>query len=249
MQEEDTGWNASLIIIENKHGFSDEAAILRILGKGDYALYGDEEVLDDALAPFDGAIHIGYFNDAIIICDDYQVIDEFVSPEITPMAAELSALFPGAEILATTCVSYDNTHGYALIKDGQLLRAKCLNCEEVYFDIGVWLDEEKEIYVDAQLEKDAYIWRYTYEGEKIELSEDCLMEDFCFGVAERLLGVRLDLAGGEELLTEVPFKRFWSESAKEQAERDRAEMENEQLDELDLDDLIEDGPMPGKHRN
>ena len=60
-------WNASMIIIENKHGFSDEAALLRVLGKGDYALYSDEEVLDDALAPFDGSIHIGYFNDTIIM--------------------------------------------------------------------------------------------------------------------------------------------------------------------------------------
>lgn len=234
------GWNASLIIIENKHGFSDEAAILRILGKGDYALYSDEEILDDALSPFDGSIHIGYFNDTIIICDDYQVIDEFIAPEITPMAAELSALFPGAEIVAATCVSYDNTHGYALIKDGRLLRSKCLNCEDFYFDIGPWLEEEKEIYADAELENDAYVWRYTYEGEDIELSEDCLMEDFCFGVAARLLGVRPDLDDGEELLTEVPFKRFWSEAAKEQAEREAAERGDDHLGDLDLEDLIDE---------
>ena len=234
------GWNASLIIIENKHGFSDEAAILRILGKSDYALYSDEEVLDDALAPFDGSIHIGYFNDAIIICDDYQVIDEFIAPEITPMAAKLSALFPGAEIVAATCVSYDNTHGYALIKDGQLLRSKCLNCEDFYFDVGPWLAEEKEIYADAELENDAYIWRYTHEGEKIELTEDCLMEDFCFGVAARLLGIRPDFDEGEELLADTPFKRFWSEAAKEQAEREAAERGEDRLDDLDPEDLIDD---------
>lgn len=242
------GWNASLIIIENKHGFSDEAAILRILGKGDYALYSDEEVLDDALSPFDGSIHIGYFNDTIIICDDYLVIDEFIASEITPMAAELSALFPGAEIVAATCVSYDNTHGYALIKDGQLLRSKCLNCEDFYFDIGPWLDEEKEIYADAELENDAYIWRYDYEGEKVELTEDCLMEDFCFGVAARLLGVRPDLDEGEELLTEIPFKRFWSEAAKEQAELEQAEQGSDNLDDLDLEDLIEEDEKDGKGR-
>lgn len=243
------GWNASLIIIENKHGFSDEAAILRILGKGDYALYSDEEILDDALSPFDGSIHIGYFNNAIIICDDYQVIDEFIAPEITPMAAELSALFPGAEIVAATCVSYDNTHGYALIKDGQLLRSKCLNCEDFYFDVGPWLEEEKEIYADAELENDAYIWRYTYEGEDIELSEDCLMEDFCFGVAARLLGVRPDLDDGEELLTEVPFKRFWSEAAKEQAERDAAERGDDHLDDLDIEDLVDEDDPESRHRH
>ena len=231
-------WNASMIIIENKHGFSDEAALLRVLGKGDYALYSDEEVLDDALAPFDGSIHIGYFNDAIIICDDYQVIDEFIAPEITPMAKALSAMFPGAEIVAATCVSYDNTHGYALIKDGHLLRSKCLNCEDFYFDVGPWLTEEKEIYADAELENDAYIWRYVHEGEKVELTEDCLMEDFCFGVAARLLGIRPDFDEGEELLTEVPFKRFWSEAAKEQAEREAAERGDDRLDDLDPEDLI-----------
>lgn len=243
------GWNASLIIIENKHGFSDEAALLRILGKGEYALYSDEEVLDDALAPFDASIHIGYYNDTIIICDDYQAIDEFISPEITPMAAALSALFPDAEILAVTCVSYDNTHGYALIKNGELLRAKCLNCEDIYFDVGEWLDEEKEIYADAELENDAYIWRYTYNNEKVELSEDCLMEEFCFGVAERLLGVRPDLDGGEELLTETPFKRYWSESAKEQAERERAKYRDGKAIDLDLEDLIEDEENLDKRRS
>lgn len=238
-------WNASMIIIENKHGFSDEAALLRVLGKGDYALYSDEEVLDDALAPFDGSIHVGYLNNAIIICDDYQVIDEFIAPEITPMAKELSAMFPGAEIVAVTCVSYDNTHGYALIKDGHLLRSKCLNCEDFYFDVGPWLEEEKEIYADAELENDAYIWRYEYEGEKVELTEDCLMEDFCFGVAARLLGVRPDLDEGEELLNEIPFKRFWSEAAKEQAEREQAESDDDFSDDFDLEDFEEDEEKGG----
>lgn len=242
-------WNASLIIIENKHGFSDEAALLRVLGKSDYALYSDEEVLDDALAPFDGSIHIGYFNDVIIICDDYQVIDEFIAPEITPMAMELSALFPGAEIVAATCVGYDNTHGYALIKDGRLLRSKCLNCEDFYFDVGPWLAEEKEIYADAELENDAYIWRYDYEGEKVELTEDCLMEDFCFGVAARLLGVRPDLDDGEELLSEIPFKRFWSEEAKERAERERDELGGDHLDDLEAEDLVEEDKRRGKSRD
>ena len=233
-------WNASLIIIDNKQGFADEAAILRILGKGDYALYNEEEVLDDALAPFDGSIHIGYFNDCIIICDDYQVIDEFVAPEITPMAKELSALFPGAEIVAATCVGYDNTHGYALIKDGQLLRSKCLNCEELYFDIGDWLDEEREIYAEAQLENEEYIWRYEYEGEQVELTEDCLMEDFCFGVAARLLKTRPDMEEGEELLEEVPFKRFWSEEAKQQAEKEQAELDKDGLEDPDSEELPEE---------
>ncbi len=239
-------WNASMIIIENKHGFSDEAALLRVLGKGDYALYSDEEVLDDALAPFDGSIHIGYFNDTIIICDDYQIIDEFISPEITPMAEALSAMFPGAEIVAATCVSYDNTHGYALIKDGNLLRSKCLNCEDFYFDVGSWLDEEKEIYADAELENDAYIWRYEYEGEKVELTEDCLMEDFCFGVAARLLGTRPDMDEGEELLNEIPFKRFWSEAAKEQSEREQAEFNDDSLDDFAVEDFIEEEDDDGK---
>lgn len=241
-------WNASLIIIENKHGFSDEAAIMRILGKGEYALYSDEEALDDALAPFDGSIHIGYFNNTIVICDDYQVIDEFISPEITPMATELSALFPGAEILAVTCVSYDNTHGYALIKDGHLLRSKCLNCEDFYFDIGPWLEEEKYIYADAEMENDAYIWRYEHEGEMIELTEDCLMEEFCFGVAARLLGARPDLDEGEELLTQIPFKRFWSEAAKEQAERDQAKYSDAEPSDFDLGELIDDLENTSKKR-
>ena len=229
-------WNASLIIIENKHDFADENAILRILGKGDYALYSEEEVLEDALAPFDGSIHIGYFNDCIVICDDYQVIDEFIAPEITPMAKELSALFPGAEIVAVTCVGYDNTHGYALLKDGRLLRSKCLNCEELYFDIGTRLDEEREIYDEAQLENDEYIWRYEYEGEQVELTEDCLMEDFCFGVAARLLKTRPDMEGGEELLEEVPFKRFWSEEAKLKAEQEQAELAEADLTEPEEQD-------------
>ena len=72
------------------------------------------------------------------------------------------------------------------------------------------------------------------------------MEDFCFGVAARLLGTRPDMDEGEELLNEIPFKRFWSEAAKEQSEREQAEFNDDSLDDFAVEDFIEEEDDDGK---
>ena len=68
----------------------------------------------------------------------------------------------------------------------------------------------------------------------------------CSIVAARLLGTRPDMDEGEELLNEIPFKRFWSEAAKEQSEREQAEFNDDSLDDFAVEDFIEEEDDDGK---
>src|ERR1700755_3549861 len=98
------GWKASMIIIQNPSQFSDEPELLRLLGRSNFVADGDI-TLEECIFPGDESISIGYYNTCIVICDDFQLADQFYMDEVSDTGKRLMEAFPTSEILAASCIS------------------------------------------------------------------------------------------------------------------------------------------------
>lgn len=201
------GWKASMIIIQNTSNIRDDATILNALGLKNYQAAG-QTTLDQSLYPRDGSYSIGYYKDTVIICDDTQLLFDFTNPfEVTQAEEKLPELFPGAEILAVGCNSVDNMHTYHLLRDGASIRAKAISADFPVLEEGTPFEEEAALYARSEMHNGERVWKYDWApGENFH--ENQLMEEFTFGVAKRLLGLRLDQPEGDELLFNTPFNRY-----------------------------------------
>lgn len=196
------GWKASMLIIQNPNDFKDEQAILKAFGMGDYE-YSEDTTLEECIYPRDESVNIGYYNGCIIICDDFQLSGKFIMDEVSPEEEALIKIFPNSEILTVSCVSTTNFHGYSLIKNGKQVRSKALSADDgFYVNIGTPIEEEQAIYAQSHNKQGKPYWLDD------ELTEDQMMEDFTFGVAKRLLGVRIDENQGDTLMFETTFKKY-----------------------------------------
>ncbi|WP_046757661.1 hypothetical protein [Kordia jejudonensis] len=198
-----------MVLIENRYGFKDEIALLKALGKANYEF--DSEVSFEAcLYPADESINIGFYNNTIIICDDYQITEQTLATEslnLSPAENALVALFPQAEILSVSCHSVSNFHAYALIQRGLKTRIKIAGDGEVAVSLGEPFAEEKEIYARSYEVDGIHYWKDENHPDD-PYTEDSLLEDFTFGVAKRLLGVNLDTDEGFELTQNITFKKY-----------------------------------------
>lgn len=201
------GWNVSMIIIQNPDNFNDESLLLKDLGLNEF-IYNEDTVLDECIFPRDESVSIGYYNNNVIICDNCQIIDNFITEEIGEIEKKLVRLFPTSEILSVACISTTNYHGYSLTKNGKKLRTKALDSDfGFYSDFGELIDEEKIIYSTSQTISGKRFWKYNEMPNEI-FFEDQMMEDFTFGVAKRLLGVRIDTEESDFLMGDVVFKKY-----------------------------------------
>jgi len=203
------GWKASLIIIENVDGITDEKSILKAIGKSEYQ-FEKETVLVDCINPNDNSITIGFYNGNIIISDDYQItthsLEQTTKLELSKEEKRITELFPKSEIITVACHSSMNYHGYSLINNGEKKRIKIISAETPIIEFGERIEEEIEIYKNSYQKNGINYWKDDYDDE--DLTEDQLMEDFTFGVAKRRLGVLIDHSEGEELFENVAFKKY-----------------------------------------
>ncbi|WMX13131.1 hypothetical protein [Aureispira sp. CCB-E] len=213
------GWKTSLIIIQNQNNFKDENAILKAINKEDYS-YAKDVIFEDCMYFGDKSINIGYFNENIIICDDYQITSksfdnvEELNLNLIREEENLSKLFPSAEIISIACHSVVNYHAYSLIQKGKKVRVKVIASEGNLIELGLKprvefglkTKEEEDIYARG-FEKDGkFYWKDEFDPE-YEFTEDQLMEDFTFGFANRLLGVYIDSDEGKKLM-ETKFRKY-----------------------------------------
>ncbi|MFT3794162.1 hypothetical protein [Flavobacterium sp.] len=200
------GWKTSLIIIENKHHFTNDNALIEALGF-DNLVYKREATFEETLHPEKNTFAIGYHRDNIIISDGHQLTNRGLEKtdglKLAKYEQNLTQLFPDAEILTVACYSTSNFHGYSLIQNGDRQRLKIVG-EGFKKEWGVPLAEENQLYQNATQQDGEWVW----QDDDDTLTEDQLMEDFTFTVAKRRLGVRLDEAEGEDLLENTPFKVY-----------------------------------------
>jgi hypothetical protein len=159
----------------------------------------------------DQSINIGYYNDTIIISDDYQITEKSLDPiyrlKLSKVEEQLIKLFPSSEIVTVACNSFINFHGYSLIHSGDKMRIKTISSEEPRKEYGPRMPEEEAIYSNSFEKDGANFWK-DKEGLDEIFTEDQYMEDFTFGIAKRLLDVELNYGDGTELMEKIVFKKY-----------------------------------------
>jgi len=202
-----------MIIIHRPFRPVQEEVLLRHLDLNDLE-FRETTTMESCIYPDDRSINIGYYNNNIIICEDYLLTNHL---EVTndPMSLAgyeevLSSLFPGSEILTVACHASVNYHLYSLVKDGEKLRFKRVIASSPILEYGDRLAEEEVIYAESRVIEGKRLfdsrWREDHHNHAI--TEDQLMEDFAFGVAKRHLGVKISSGEENALMAGTPFKKF-----------------------------------------
>ncbi len=133
-------WNKYYIVITNQTE-KDHQLVKDKLGLDDYkekgaAYFGDTNKSDD--------LFIGYYEDKLIIADPDLPLSLF-SENASITEQKFIAAFPDCEIAALVENSTVGEFGYAIIVNGQRIRAKHGCDGEIYIDIGNELPEEQTI--------------------------------------------------------------------------------------------------------
>ena len=208
------GFKASMIIIKEPSNAISDQNLLSQLGFPDFSFSGDT-TLEECMYPDDKSINTGRFNNCLIISDDYQLttsLEQSNTPEsLSEYEKVLTGLYPNSEILTVACHSAVNYHLYSLVKDGQKIRFKKVAHGEPLIEYGNRIDEEEKVYAYSKVIDGQRMFRSTYNDDEVyDNTEDQMMEDFTFGVAKRLLGVMISTEEDEELMFEIPFKKYVS---------------------------------------
>ena len=205
-------FKASMIIIHRPFRAVQAEALLRHLNFNDLE-FRETTTMENCIYPEDKSISIGYYNDNIIICEDYlltghlEVTDDPVS--LAGYEEMLSHLFPDSEILTVACHASVNYHLYSLVKNGEKLRFKRVIASSPILEYGDRLAEEEVIYAESRVIEGKRLFDSRKEDHHNHaITEDQLMEDFAFGVAKRHLGVKI--SSGEEniLMAGTLFRKF-----------------------------------------
>src|SRR5690606_28659931 len=147
------------------------------------------------------------------ISDDYQLTTSLELSQTPHILSDyekvLTDLFPDTEILTVACHSAVNYHLYSLVKNGQKLRFKKVVHGEPVIEYGERVEEEERVYAYSKIVDGQRMFRSTYKDDELyDNTEDQMMEDFAFGVAKRHLGVKISTSEDEELMFEIPFKKY-----------------------------------------
>ena len=201
-------WKVSMLLIKNDSNEKQDEKILQALGWNDFA-FVEETTLSETLFPRDGSISIGYYNNAIVICEDLQFSRPFCTNDyVTKEEQSLCELFPNKEIMSINCNGTHNAHGYSLTKNGKKFRYKFVMEGFPKCEGGTELKEEEEIYQKAfSKENNIYQWKFDSLPETVFL-ENQLMEEFTFKVGKRILGIELGTAEDDELMSKIAFKKY-----------------------------------------
>jgi hypothetical protein len=202
------GWKASLVIIENINELKNDWDILKAIGKDGY-VFKEEVIFKDCLSPKDRSINIGYYNNNIIIADDYQLTNKFLDKktnlDLITEEKRLCKLFPTSEIISVACHSVVDYHAYSLIQNSEKVRLKSISVDDPFIEFGERTIEEEIIYSKSIRKKGANFWKNS-EDPSYEYTEEQMMEEFTFGFAARRLGVYLD-DDADELMDTI-FKKY-----------------------------------------
>ncbi len=184
------GWKASAIII-NSHKDTDYKSLLSALGFSDLSKIKDRTI-EEVINPVDNEVYIGRYKNNLIICAPDMPLT-FFDDEAGHAEKMLINKFPGAEICSIVLHSAVNFWGYAVIKDGQRIRARAGSSEdETFLEFGEPLKEELDLLSKSHINEDGKR-EYLFEDFPDEpMSEDRVGENFVFEVAGRYLGEPLD---------------------------------------------------------
>ena len=206
------GFKVSMITVQRPIATISDEELMNRLGFTNVTFSGDT-TFEECMYPSDKSVNIGHYNDCLIISDDYQLTTSLELSQTPHILSDyekvLTDLFPDTEILTVACHSAVNYHLYSLVKNGQKLRFKKVVHGEPVIEYGERVEEEERVYAYSKIVDGQRMFRSTYKDDELyDNTEDQMMEDFAFGVAKRHLGVKISTSEDEELMFEIPFKKY-----------------------------------------
>ena len=158
--------------------------------------------------PPEGQVFIGAFNGCVLICAQ-EIAYESMQYDVAPTEQILSEIYPDTEIASFWLLSGTNSWGYSIVKNGQKIRLRAGNVQELdglEMESGTPLPEEEELFAHSILTEGGSR-RYKLDGDTdYEYEEEQVGENFVFEVAGRYLGCRFD--GCDELLFETELRGY-----------------------------------------
>ena len=198
------GWKSFFIVVKPVVEF-DRVALLEGLGYGDLVPVG-EAPFERAIYPDDDAVYIGQFGDCLLICD-VMLSSACLSEEVSPEEAFLMKTFPNTEIGVFVLQSTVNFWGYALLADGQKIRARAGSSDDgTFLDHGAPLSQEMSLLSKSILQPDgSRLYPDDYDPEE-PMTEDQVGEEFVFALTARFFDEPLNTA--DELMFETKLQQF-----------------------------------------
>lgn len=206
------GFKASMIMVKKPVNTVNDEELLKKLGFTNVTFSG-EDFFETCMDPRDNSINIGYYNDCLIITDDYQLTTSLELTKAPQSFSDyekvLTNLFPDTEVLTVACHSATNYHLYSLVKNEQKLRFKKITADDPVLEYGDRIEEEESVYAYSKIINERRLFKSMYTNKEVyDNTEDQMMEAFAFGVAKRHLGVMISTAEDDELMFETPFKKY-----------------------------------------
>lgn len=186
------GWKASAIIIHRPTQI-DAEELLQKLGFSNLKRIEDE-TFDGALNPDDNSVYIGFYKENLLICaPDIPML--FFEEFETPIEKTLKEIFPNAEICSIILQSTVNLWGFAVIMNGQKIRARAGSAEDgTFIEIGEPLDEEKELLSKSKLDENGSRIYFLDDFPNEPFHEDQVGENLVFSICKRYFGEELNNA-------------------------------------------------------
>ncbi|MFL5730214.1 MAG: DUF6928 family protein [Cytophagaceae bacterium] len=190
------GWKICSVFIKDAATSTDLEVLNAVYGMNE-ATKQNEVSYEEAAMPEDGLIYIGRYNNSLII-SDLNLLEDIGQKETSRIENLLIKKFPRHEILSCCLLSWNNTYGYSLIKNGVKIRAKYGSADEgLVFETGEPLEEERELYSKSKLNKTGDRIYYFDDFPDEPFSEDQVGENLVFNICARFLGQPLDRADDE----------------------------------------------------
>lgn len=178
--------------------------LLNTLGLNDYELVSEDVALNDY--PKGGQLHIGAYEHGVVIAHaslPALLFDEVGRDknfgrlkENGPFRRAIHELFPNGEVLALILHSVVNMWGFALYRNGEMLRCASGAEGDLHSSIGAILPEEEPLLAEHPI-------------DSLDSGDVAYSEDLVFDVSQRMLGCRYDEADVDELRCSYFKRRSW----------------------------------------
>lgn len=184
------GWKASAIIVHSSKE-TDPKSLLSELGFSNLSKIKDRTV-EEVINPGRKEVYIGRYKNNLIICTPDLPMN-FIEDKSGHAEKVLIDKFPDAEICSIVLHSVVNLWGYAIIKDGQKIRARAGSADDgTFVEFGEPLKEELDLLSKSRVNAEGKR-EYTFEDYPDEpMTEDQVGEEFVFEITGKYLGEQLD---------------------------------------------------------
>lgn len=189
------GYKISTIIIDNLDNIQDDATILEKLGLTDFLKTGTTS-FDESNSPLDYSINIGFYQNFIIINDDFRFTESFYAQKMSDIELKFCQLFPKSKILNVCCISTNYFQGYNLIENGKRLRGKTNEQDHGF----------SENFIPLR--------KYGTISKKEEALFNLNDDEFIIEIIKHVMGIEIYDYDKKDAIRDVVFNKYQNENEK-----------------------------------